>query len=616
MLFPNPFEVIFVLVASGAAAYLLSRCLRWGGDRSVRLLAWLVLWEALQILPVHVLAALQLSGVIARVDITKLAMFEGAVLLVAAILARGRSAQSTAARGEREGGSLPMFIKVCIAVMAISYFVFAANILTGFPLGSDALIYHLPLATRWLQNGSLALPASGAWQFSMPGNAEIGMMVLLGSGTQGAVAIANWVPAAILALSTYLLCMRMSGSRTAAIAASLIVFSIPMVEAQAFSAYVDLLGTAGILASVTFALSVKGGAASPATLLFLSGLACGISIGTKPVYYLYAVFCSALIGRALWEASRAQKPKLWKWGSLVIVGLLLPSAFWFGRALQQTGNPVYPIQLRVGNRVVLRGYAPSQITEPEFELNFVHHPRQWVAYPWTEWKSLTGYLRVPYGEGDGLGGAFAAFVPLGILFFVVKCFRGAVPRERLALLFGFLLLVGAWWLAMERVLRFGQVIWIFGCILAVPLIVLLEREYRRAFGTLLVVTIAATALISASVPLHLVAGRVRKHLWSRSDVYNYPKFLDQLPPGSTVVNATGGKDKNFALAGRQLNNRVIASFEAPPTAESLHGPEYVVETVPGVYPETSLVRPGAVLVDDEWVSTGEEKVRWRVWKVN
>ena len=87
-----------------------------------------------------------------------------------------------------------------------------------------------------------------------------------------------------------------------------------------------------------------------------------------------------------------------------------------------------------------------------------------------------------------------------------------------------------------------------------------------------------------------------------------------------MLNATGDKARNFALIGCRLSNKLIANFEAPPdpTAEALRavGAQYIVEIHPGgLYPEGSLASAGAVLIDDEMVPSGEEKVRWRIWKL-
>src|SRR5207302_643253 len=105
---------------------------------------------------------------------------------------------------------LPTYILVSMVVLASSYSLFALDVFTSFPSGSDALIYHLPLALRWLQDGSLSLPASGVWPLSLPGNAEIIMMVLLSSGMQSGIVLVNLIAVAMLILSAYSLAMWMS----------------------------------------------------------------------------------------------------------------------------------------------------------------------------------------------------------------------------------------------------------------------------------------------------------------------------------------------------------------------------------------------------------------------
>jgi len=97
--------------------------------------------------------------------------------------------------------------------------------------------------------------------------------------------------------------------RPAAIAACLIVLSIPMIQFQVFSAYVDLLGSAGIRAAFALLLGRRSKIVEPDASAFSpSLLAGGISIGTKPVYYFYAlVFCLFVAALAWASRSGAQK---------------------------------------------------------------------------------------------------------------------------------------------------------------------------------------------------------------------------------------------------------------------------------------------------------------------
>ena len=494
-----------------------------------------------------------------------------------------------------------------------------------FPHGSDAVIYHLPLAVRWLQDGSLAIPASRAWRYSMPGNAEIGMMILLSSGKQSLVVMANWISALMITAATYLLAMWISkGNRVASITACLIVFSIPMIEFQVFSAFADLLGTAGVLSAFVLILSANGenprrklGVPGPA-LALVSGLACGISLGTKPIYYLHAAVFSVFMACVFWtnrdrgqERAACNQRCWWSWGCCChrCFGLLAR-----GRKLETRSIPCR-------SRLHSGSYS-RDIRPPNLEISMSST---------LSGKGANGRLiRGRNGNETRAISKCRMAKERGSVRFSQHSFHSEFcfsrselcaetrTRRDWLLLFLFAALVLSWWIWMERVPRYGQPVWSFACVLSVPLIVVLQSR-RRGLATLVTSSIIATSVVCASVPLHSMAGRLRRHHWSRPQIYNYPQAIDALPVGSVVLNASGIKEKDFALAGRQLTNRVIPDFEAPSelTAQSLCaiGADYVVEVVPGGrYPELSLVNSGATVVDDELVATGEDQVRWRIWR--
>ena len=616
------------LLASGCSACLWTRLVPLPRNNSLRLLAGLVLWQGIQIVPVQLLAALQLAGYISHVSMSELAALQVGVLAGTAGWLRMHKSSSSSQIESRPVARLPTSILICAAVLASSYFLFALSGLSSFPSGSDALTYHLPLASRWLQDGSLNLPASAVWRFSLPGNAEIMMMVLLASGAQSAVILLNGVAAVMLALSSYLLSMAISqGDKAASGTVCLIVLSIPMVEFQTFSAYVDLVGTAAICAA--FALLVGAGVAEEKRdsallrpiVLLMSGLACGISLGTKPVFYFYALMWVAFLCAQLWQKRSCGANAILKSALLAGIGLILPSGFWFARAAIRTGNPVYPIQLRMGRHVIFRGVEVSDITPPNYEENFVHRRGEWLTYPWTEWKRDPGYLMIPYAEGSGVGAAFAAFVPLGLAFvFWGLLSHSPMNRTHLTGLLFFGTGVLAWWGFMQRMPRFGLPIAVFACVLSAPMVGALQAHRKRAFEVLLVVSISATSVISSFVPFHTLAGMIRTRKWERAQIYAYPKLIDNLPTGSRVLNASGLSEKNFPLEGAALTNHVITDFEAPSelTPESLRatGADFVAEIVPGgKYSTASLADEGARVMANDVVPSGEERLHWRIWQV-
>jgi hypothetical protein len=256
-----------------------------------------------------------------------------------------------------------------------------------------------------------------------------------------------------------------------------------------------------------------------------------------------------------------------------------------------------------------------------FEQNFVHAPREWLIYPWTEWKRNSGYLLIPYSEGSGTGAVFATVVPLAVVVLFYLNFTRARPRAAGTALSLFVLLVLAWWLVMQRIPRYGLPIIVFACVLSVSAVGELQARSRRAFGVLLLSSVIATCAVSSLVPFHALAGRFRTHEWSRAQIYGYPSLIDELPPGSRVLNATGVQEKNFPLAGKALTNRVIAGFEAPaqltPEALRATAADFVVEVVPGSKFQTGLpANSGARVVADTTVLAGEDRVHWRIWQVD
>ena len=260
-------------------------------------------------------------------------------------------------------------------------------------------------------------------------------MLLLATGKESAVALFNWPALAALIIAGYLLAKGMTrGNRIAAIAVVVVLLSVPMVEFQTLSAYVDLYGTAFLIAA--FALLLRNertggtglevyGSQPPiaSSVLFLSAAACGISLGTKPIFWVYGAGYSVLAVLSFWKSLGKRSGSVSAKGILLIaVGLLLPSAFWFGRAVQATKNPVFPMQVAIAGHVVFPGYPSTGWFEQKFEMNFVRSRREWFIYPWTEWKRDPGYLLIPYGEGSGVGAAFAALVPIGVLFLIYRSF--------------------------------------------------------------------------------------------------------------------------------------------------------------------------------------------------
>lgn len=641
-----------VLVAPLISARLCCGPLSRSQSKRFFFLCLTVLWMTLLIVPVQFMAALEIAKLITRVTVSEVALLQLAVLAGAVALSFAYRPLATYSVQESAAGSherLPFYLKLSAAIIGGSYLLFAIDVCASFPKGSDTLSYHLPLALRWLQEGSLHIPIDKAWEFSLPGNGEIVQMLALATGRQSLVPLGNWVSSIVLAIAAYSLAVRFSrGAKAPAFAAILVLFSIPIIEFQTFSAYVDLFGTAFLFAAVTlFGHRYYPGIAAEKptqaqslslTALAVSALACGLSLGTKTTFLPY---CALFFGAAiciLWRERRIHNKPFALLASVVVIGILLPSAFWYVRDLQATGNPLYPIPISLGRHVIFPGYesvAPNAekllIDHPPGgaqdygDKKFVRHQSEWWIYPWTEWLKNPGDFPIVYGEGSGFGGAFAAFVVVGVGFAAYRCFgisgssKDSGVTQMAVLLWLVLLLV--WVFTMHRELRFGLPVWAFACLLSAPAIALLMKAFPRASAILFVCSISTTCAISSLVPFHDLAGHLLSGRWSRSSTYGYPAFIDELPAGTCILNDTGLPEKDFALAGKRLTNKVVTAFEAPqeltPGFISSRHIDYVVQirlanddrenSSPAALPET-------VAGTEVFHSTQAGKV-WRVWKV-
>ncbi len=645
------------LLAPLISAYFCCKSVLRNRNRELFFLCVAVLWMTLSTVPVQFVGAFEITGLITRVTVVEIAWLQLAILVgcTALYFAHGTPAyhlntyslhQSSDGTRER----LPLFLKLSVALIGASYLLFAIDLYTSLPKGSDALAYHIPLALKWLQEGSLRFPVSKAWQFSGPGNDEIIQMLALATGRQALIPLPNLLASAVLAVAAYPLALRFTAKQKGpALAATLILFTIPIIEFQTFSGYVDVFGVALLFSAVTLfghryrsdvleigEVKITQTQNLSFSAVVFAALACGLSLGTKLTFIPYCGLFFVIAIYVLWRERRIHNRPLILLVSLVTGGMLLPSAFWYARNLQATGNPVYPVQVSLGNRAIFPGFesvvpdADNLLIDEkpggppdQGDRKYVRRRLEWLIYPWTEWLRNAGSFPIVYGEASGFGGAFATFVTVGLAFAVYRCMRLSSFSESSGitwrvLLLWFLMFV-VWVFAMHRTLRFGLPVWILACLLSAPAIGLMMKAYPRGSAILFVCAIASTCAVSSLVPFHDLASHMVARKWSRSAVYAYPAFIDELPAGACVLNDSLLSEKNFALAGKRLTNRVVAPFETPrkltPDFISSRNIDYVVMIRSVTADDLSpAVLPASVPGTEVFHAIQAGKI-WRIWKV-
>ena len=610
------------------SATALSRLLFGGFSRAVRLLLWIVAYSVLVFLPVHLLGALELAGAGLRPSLPAIVFVQAvlAALGLAALFRAGRPAPPAADPPPR----VPIrarFSRLAIAGLAIAaagYAIFALNAVTSYPNSWDGNLYHLPIALRWLQDGSVRVDPEKGWLMARGANGEIFMMSLLGAGPPCLVFLSQVLPAIGLAVAAYLIARRLGACRDAAVASTLVLASIPIVTYQTFNAYVDLFASSYLFMGLALFLArepgpnAAGSNRQNAILLLFAALSCGIALGTKPVYVFYAgIFAATALGLFLRRPAARFGLSLPAAVLLVAAGLLIPSAFWYARSVAATGNPLYPAALRVGKTQILRGISSDRISLHDH--NAVKSLPGLVRYPWTEEREGEDY----YSVDSGLGAAFATFVPLGFVSLAILAVRRRARPLAVVLLVWVAIGAVVWRLLMGSVLRYGLPLILLACILSCMMLEALLSERRRAASFLLLASLATAFGVSAFGPVRSMLWRAHEGAWSHRKFYALPPIVERLPAGTRLLNWTGDGTLNFALAGARLENRVVNSFEAPSrlTPEFLEREvDYVVERWParegGEGDDlTSLGAELAESVRGGIARDGARSAGWRVWKV-
>jgi hypothetical protein len=299
----------------------------------------------------------------------------------------------------------------------------------------------------------------------------------------------------------------------------------------------------------------------------------GVAVGTKLTSLAYVGIGGSAMLLALF-ASRGRSAAL-RFVGLATIGFMATAGFWLWRAWSATGNPLYPLEIGVGERVLLNGFQRSHMTPEDDWSHFVRSPAEWFVYAWTEWHR-SGYS---FGTGQGFGAAFATFVPLGVVYLFVRTLRRTGRDLGSALLAVFAIGVVVWWFTLHGIPRFAVPLLVLTCALTAPLLTKLRATAPRGLGVLVPLAIATTAVMATSVPAINLARRARDGMPARASFYGVPEFVDSLPVGSRILNLAP-EHYNYGLAGECLCHRIINSFEFwtpwPMAALAGANPDYVL----------------------------------------
>jgi hypothetical protein len=315
------------LVALGATGALAAACLRLRSAVSYVLAAYLIAWAEI----VVVTFALTPGRWIHRSTLL-VAYLAILVATLAVWLARGRPrapAITNAARNGLEAAADPL-VAVPLLASAASLVYSLVVTLTTPPNDGDPLAYELARAAFWRQEqGVVILEDAHDLRLNYsPPIAESGDLTLMTlAGTDQFVGLAQWFAVLMLALATYGVGRRIGLERRPALWGASLVPLFPVVLAQSWTSFTDLVFGSFAVSAVYFGIGSLG------VELVLLGLAIALAFGTKflgPIFAPMFVLILAL----------AQPRCLWFRLAAVFLAGAAVASLWYLRTQLEAGDPV------------------------------------------------------------------------------------------------------------------------------------------------------------------------------------------------------------------------------------------------------------------------------------
>jgi hypothetical protein len=171
-----------------------------------------------------------------------------------------------------------------LAIFTLLIYLFGAWLITAVPPNTnDSLTTHLSRIGFWLQHGNmLPWPTPNIFNIIYPVNANLVMLwTILFAKTSTLAGFIQWTGALAGAIAVFGISRLLGWNRAPSLFAALVWLSLPEILLQSTTTQLDLIVSVLFVVSIYFFIFGIQKRSIPA--LFLSGLALGLSIGTKQI---------------------------------------------------------------------------------------------------------------------------------------------------------------------------------------------------------------------------------------------------------------------------------------------------------------------------------------------
>jgi hypothetical protein len=198
-----------------------------------------------------------------------------------------------------------------------------------------------------------------------------------------------------------------------------------------------------------------------------------------------------------------------------------------------------------------------------------------------------------------------------LLFALVRVIRRQASPLEQSLLFAIAAGFLVWALTLLRVPRFALPVLVLCCALAAPMLQAFLSQKRQPVIFLCLAGMLLNGLYCLAEPAQRTLYRISRRDFTRATYYGYPPVIDQLPPGSKILDDTQGGRSSFLLAGAGLANYVLPSGDA-------RSADYIAKDGPVDQDDAAIVSKGAKLIYSAFPRSFYPKVArpWRIYRMH
>lgn len=466
----------------------------------------------------------------------------------------------------------------------------------------DAIAYRLPALAQWLDAGRVAWvvsddPVRNGYPL---GQEAVSALIAAASGSLRFAAMTSYLYVAAAALAIVWLARSCDVRASMARAAAASFLLVPMLILNAPSGYVDAaFASACVCLFCSAALAFAPGAS--AWIGFAAGMSAAHVIALKGTGLPFVVLVVGLCFLRVLLRRRAP--------SLAGVGLFAlgtaPGCFWPLRNLVYTGNPLYPIRVSFGGKVILQGVGSAEqildVASNTPASLASHAPITRVLLTWLQWRGPA--LDFDY-RLSGLGYAWLWLAVPALLALLYRLWRVPTERVRLAPITFVLLLTAACFALQPMTWWSRYTLWMWGAG-ALAIAVQLElalREGATRWQRLLLWLLTPLALGESAFALAHVHGMqlaVDRFFLQPSAANRAASFLESLDL-QHALQAKRWISPEFWQLGWTHEKRICRGEWKPDTDNA---------NLDGVLAQLS-PRPSVLVLKDEHVSWADTKQSW------